>query len=103
MEITALISTELPPEAGEICCMIELPAVKKTVVNKNVSKTQRRNCVKPTKATPIIFPSISSKGRTEETITSTIRFDFSSCTPPHNQTSVNKNKHVIEKKQQFPQ
>ena len=47
--------------------------------NKNeVKHIQSTNCVNPIKDTPIIFPIISLKGLTEEIITSTILFVFSS-------------------------
>ena len=39
------------------------------------------NCVNPTKAIPTILPTSSWAGFTDESSTSTIRFDFSSNTP----------------------
>ena len=42
---------------------------------------QIRYCVSPTRPIPRIFPSISSVGRTDAMITSTIRLVFSSMTP----------------------
>ena len=45
-----------------------------------VSTIQSRNWVKATRATPMIFPNISSVALTEDTRTSTTRLDFSSMT-----------------------
>ena len=42
---------------------------------------QSKTWVRPTKPIPIIFPIIRSKGFTDETITSMMRFVFSSITP----------------------
>jgi len=50
-------------------------------IKTTVSKIQSTNCVSPTSPTPIIFPIISWKGLTEETMTSTMRLVFSSITP----------------------
>ena len=46
-----------------------------------VSTPQSRSWVSPTSPMPMILPAIRSKGRTEETISSTMRFVFSSDTP----------------------
>ena len=45
-----------------------------------VSTIQRKNCVRATHATPIIFPNMSSVALTDETSTSTTLLDFSSIT-----------------------
>ncbi len=45
-----------------------------------ISTPQMRICTTATDATPRILPSIRSKGRTEETITSSTRLFFSSMT-----------------------
>ena len=45
------------------------------------STAQMMIWVKPTKATPMILPSMSSIGLHEETMTSTMRLVFSSITP----------------------
>ena len=42
---------------------------------------QTRYCVRPTRPIPMIFPSISSVGRTDAITSSTMRFVFSSMTP----------------------
>ena len=42
---------------------------------------QTAYCVRPTRPIPRIFPSMSVVGRTDETITSTMRLFFSSRTP----------------------
>ena len=45
-----------------------------------VSRIHSRNCVRATRATPIILPNISSLAFTEDTSTSTTRELFSSIT-----------------------
>ena len=45
-----------------------------------ISTPQMSTCTTATAATPRILPSMSWKGRTEETITSSTRFCFSSMT-----------------------
>ena len=42
---------------------------------------QTKYCVRPTRPMPRILPTISSVGRTEATMISTMRLDFSSMTP----------------------
>ncbi len=49
-------------------------------VTAPLSTTQASTCVRPTAPAPRILPSIRSKGRTLDIITSTIRFVFSSIT-----------------------
>ena len=50
-------------------------------LSPNIRAAHPASCVSPTAPIPSTFPIISSNGRTDEAITSTIRLAFSSITP----------------------
>ena len=80
-----------PRPVISLCCieareamLCRFPAIRllKAVSRMPVSATQSTICVIPTRPKAMIFPIIISKGRTLDTITSMMRFFFSSSTLP---------------------
>ena len=64
-----------PP--SPIAIMLAIPGSERFIATSD----HTRYCVRPTRPIPMILPIISSVGRTDAMMISTIRFVFSSITP----------------------